>query len=271
MDVGAYLQRIAYTGPREPNVETLRRLHRAHLYAVPFENLDIPLGQPIELSLPSLFDKIVRRRRGGFCYELNGLFAWLLGEMGFTVDRLAGRVFSGERFGPERAHMLLLVDVGQVLIADVGFGDSFLDPVPLDHDPHDEPEPFRRSYRLAELEGEWALHQRSPDSSWRPQYAFSLEPHRLDDFDAMCHFHQTSPESSFTTGSVCSLATPTGRITLSNGHLIVTTGRRREERKVADPDEYIGLLRGRFGIDLGRAPRVDTLLYPGNSSSPADG
>src|SRR3954447_25028309 len=105
MEIDAYLKRIAYRGSREPTVETLRQLHRAHLLAVPFENLDIPLGNPIVLSVPSFYDKIVERRRGGFCYELNGLFAWLLEQLGFHVELLSAGVFSGNRPGPEFDHL----------------------------------------------------------------------------------------------------------------------------------------------------------------------
>ncbi len=121
MDVAAYLQRIGYDGPCKPTAEVLRQLHRAHMLAVPFENLDIPLGRPIVLSLPLLFEKIVQRRRGGFCYELNGLFAWLLQEIGFSLTMHSARVFSEGRPGPDFDHMLLLVGTDEKLGADVGF------------------------------------------------------------------------------------------------------------------------------------------------------
>jgi N-hydroxyarylamine O-acetyltransferase len=126
MEVDEYLERISYSGSREPGVETLRQLHRAHMLSVPFENLDILLGYPIELSLPSLYDKIVRRRRGGFCYELNGLFGWLLEQLGFKIAMLSVRVFNGAKPGPEFDHLILLVELDEHMVADVGFGDSFL-------------------------------------------------------------------------------------------------------------------------------------------------
>src|SRR5215212_1339106 len=110
MDLQAYLQRINYRGGRAPTAATLRDLHRAHLLAVPFENLDIHLGRPILLGQDALFDKIVRRRRGGFCYELNGLFAGLLRELGFEVTLLAAGVARADGgFGPEFDHLTLLV------------------------------------------------------------------------------------------------------------------------------------------------------------------
>ena len=131
MDTDAYLARMGYTGPREPTPETLRRLHRAHVLAVPFENLDIHLGHPIVLAIPSLYEKIVRRRRGGFCCELNGLFGWLLGQLGFTVVILSARVFRDGQPGSEFDHLILRVELEEDLIADVGFGDSFLEPLRL--------------------------------------------------------------------------------------------------------------------------------------------
>src|SRR5215213_6707253 len=135
MDVQAYLRRINYRGELAPTVATLRELHRAHLLAVPFENLDIHLGRAILLDQDALFDKIVTRRRGGFCYELNGLFALLLRELGFEVTLLsAGVARAGGGFGPEFDHLTLLVKVPSAeamalylpsasWLADVGFGD----------------------------------------------------------------------------------------------------------------------------------------------------
>ncbi|HET8677269.1 MAG TPA: arylamine N-acetyltransferase, partial [Blastocatellia bacterium] len=110
MDIKAYLERIDYGGPVEPTAETLVRLHRAHMLAVPFENLDIHLDRPVKLGDASLYSKIVESRRGGFCYEMNGLFAALLRALGFRVDMLsAGVTREDGSFGPPFDHMALLV------------------------------------------------------------------------------------------------------------------------------------------------------------------
>jgi arylamine N-acetyltransferase len=133
-DVDGYLHRIGYAGPREPTADVLRQLQRAHLLAVPFENLDInPIGTPIVLSADALFHKVVVRRRGGFCYELNGLFAIALEQLGFDVTRVAGQVSRGDgKFGPEFDHLALVVRVdGATHLADVGFGDFSLEPLDL--------------------------------------------------------------------------------------------------------------------------------------------
>src|SRR5918995_2554428 len=113
MDVDAYLERIDYRGPLAPTAETLRRLHVAHLLAVPFENLSIHAGEPVVLDDEALFEKIVARRRGGFCYELNGLFAWLLRALGFRVTMLSARVVNRGVVGPEYDHLTLQVDLAE--------------------------------------------------------------------------------------------------------------------------------------------------------------
>src|SRR6266550_6884083 len=147
MDIQAYLQRISYTGPLVPIAETLRLLQVAHLQTVPFENLSIHSGEPIVLDDDALFEKIVRRRRGGFCYELNGLFAALLRALGFDVKMLSARVANAEGiFGPDFDHMTLLVTLAEPWLVDVGFGDSFLEPLKLDEE--SAPIHGHRAYRI---------------------------------------------------------------------------------------------------------------------------
>ena len=264
MEIDAYLKRIGYSGSLEPGIETLRQLHRAHLLAVPFENLDIPLNQAIVLSQPLFYDKIVRRGRGGFCYELNGLFAWLLEELGFVVTLLSARVFDGEQPGPEFDHLVLLIEMEERLIADVGFGDSFLEPLRLGT--REEQTQQDSTYRLTESGSSVVLQRRRSGrsgSDWEPQYMFSTTPRRLEEFSEMCRYQQTSPDSIFTKKALCSLATLDGRVTLSNGRLITTARGHRDECEVTDQEEYRSLLKTRFGIDLGEGVRIDKLMAPG--------
>jgi N-hydroxyarylamine O-acetyltransferase len=264
MDITAYLNRIGYHGPREPTIETLRALHMAHLLAVPFENLSIGIGEPIVLDQAALFDKIVLRRRGGFCYELNGLFAALLRELGFDVTMLSAGVARADGgFGPEFDHLTLRVttdhrpsttdrSLGEqspvVWLADVGFGDSFREPLAfdlLDVQPQGE-----RAYRI-ERDGDYlTLQQREGEEAWTPQYRFTLQPRQHADFAGMCHYHQSSPQSSFTQRRVCTRATPEGRITLSDLRLITTANGERQERLLADEQEYRLALREHFGVEL---------------------
>lgn len=262
-DIERYLDRLGYTGPREPTRTTLRELHRAHLYAVPFENLDIGLGHPIILDEQVVFAKIVERRRGGFCYELNGLFAGLLRALGFQVTMLAAGVYNTDKaaFGPAFDHLALRVDLDRPWLADVGFGDSFLHPLQLDTE--DEQIDDRRAAPLVQPgeEGIWqdrfrisgaadtrVLQRRDQAGEWRNQYRLSLTPRRWSDFAPMCHYHQTPPESGFTRGSVCSLATATGRVTVTDHRLLLITGGEKRETVLADEAARTAALRDYCGI-----------------------
>ena len=257
MNIGDYLERIGYHGSREPTRETLRVLHRAHMLSVPFENLDIHLNHAIELSLPLLYDKVVHRRRGGFCYELNGLFGWLLERLGFTVTLLSARVFNGTQPGAEFDHLLLLVELDEPLIVDVGFGDSFQEPLRLSI--REGIMQYDDAFRITASDTGKVL-ERLKKNIWEPQYVFSLTPHYLSEFSAMCHYQQTSPDSHFTQKTICSLATTEGRITLSGDRLIVTTGGQREEHEVADEQAYRRLLKDHFGIELGERAQYFKLM-----------
>jgi N-hydroxyarylamine O-acetyltransferase len=249
MEVKAYLERIGYRGPLAPTADTLRRLHVAHLLTVPFENLSIHAGERIVLDDVSLFDKLVTRRRGGFCYELNGLFAALLRELGFQVEMLSARVANREGvFGPEFDHMALLVKLEEHWLADVGFGDSFVEPLLVDE--RAEQTQGTRAFRIEEDDDRLVLLRRDADGAWEAQYRFGLEPHAYADYAEMCRFHQTSPESHFTRQRVCSRLTEDGRLTLSGLRLINTVGGERLERELADEEEYAAALNEHFGISL---------------------
>jgi N-hydroxyarylamine O-acetyltransferase len=249
MFIEAYLQRLNYTGPLNPTTETLAGLHQAHLLAVPFENLDIHLGRPIVPDETLLYNKIVGQRRGGFCYELNGLFAALLRELGFDVTLLSARVSRGEgKFGREFDHMTLLVQLQERWLADVGFGESFREPLRLD-EPGEQIQALG-AYRLTHAGDEWVYWERDKAQNWQPQYQFILHPRQLADFAEMCHYQQTSPESHFTRQRICSLATPQGRISLSDMRLIITANGRRAERELRGRAEYESVLRDYFGVEL---------------------
>jgi N-hydroxyarylamine O-acetyltransferase len=245
MDARACLDRIGYGGPLAPTAGTLRVLHRRHLLTVPFENLDISLGREIVLDPERFVDKIVRRHRGGFCYELNGSFASLLMALGFRMTLLSARVANEEGIASkEFDHLTLRVDLEEPWLADVGFGDNFLEPLRLASGI--EQQDSAGSFRLIDA----GLERLEPDGSWRLQYRFSLEPRRLAEFAGMCHYHQTSPDSHFTCNRICSLATPDGRITLSGMRLIVTSHSRTEEQMLGTETDWRSALRDHFGITL---------------------
>lgn len=249
MESAAYLERIRYVGLITPTAETLRHIHRSHLLTVPFENLDIPLKRKILCEESSFLHKIVKRRRGGFCYEMNGAFAALLRDLGFKVTLLSARVPRQDGSdGPEFDHLALRVDLDEPWLADVGFGDSFLEPLRLKTGI--EQEQFGRMYRIVEADGSLHVERTEPDGAWKREYSFTLEPRQLSDFSAMCDYHQTSPESPFTRKKLCTIATPDGRVTLSDWKLIVTRNGRKEETVVQSDQEWRELLRDQFGVVL---------------------
>lgn len=250
MNIDAYLERINYNGSRDVNAETLRALQVAHLLSVPFENLSIHAGEPIVLDEDALFTKIVGTRRGGFCYECNGAFAGLLRALGFEVAMLAAGVARPDgTFGPEFDHMTLMVTLDDRWLVDVGFGDSFLEPLLLDQ--RLDQVQGTRAFRIDDdNNGRLILSRREDGEDWQPQYRFTLQPHGFADYEEMCHFHQTSPESHFTKNVICSRATGDGRLTLTGMRLITTSGpqRLRDEQTLATREEYYRLLRDEFGI-----------------------
>ncbi|HZQ67476.1 MAG TPA: arylamine N-acetyltransferase [Terriglobales bacterium] len=246
-----YLRRIAYSGPTDPSADTLKQLHRAHLFHVPFENLDIGLKRPIVCDQSRFVEKIVNEKRGGFCYEMNGAFAWLLTELGFKVSFLSARVGRADgSLGPEFDHLALRVDLDQPWLADVGFGESFMDPLRLE--PGMEQAQDNGVFRILKVDTTWTVERKGPHPDWKTEYAFTMLPRRLEDFSQMCHYHQTSPDSHFTQNKVCTLATADGRTTLTPDKLIITSNGNREERKVETEEEWVNTLKSRFGVVLPR-------------------
>jgi N-hydroxyarylamine O-acetyltransferase len=249
LNVAAYLKRIGHQGPTAPTLDTLRVIHRTHLLTVPFENLDIPLGRKIVCAENAFLRKIVEQRRGGFCYEMNGAFAALLRALGFRVTLLSARVPREDGTeSPEFDHLTLRVDLDEPWLADVGFGDCFLEPLRLKVG--EEQEQDGRKFRIADQKGSLHVERTEPDGTWKRQYSFALIPRRLDEFADMCHYHQTSPESPFTRKRICSKATPDGRITLADRKLIVTRNGKREERLLESEEEWLVALKDCFAIVL---------------------
>lgn len=245
----AYLARIGDRDALTPAVDTLQRLHLAHLLHVPFENLDIHLGRPIVLDVDRLYQKIVDGRRGGFCYELNGLFAALLDALGSEVTLLSARVARADGgFGPEFDHLVLLVQARAALAGRCWFRRFVPRAVALAARPG-----FSagfRDYRLQQTGETWSLQTFEEGDGWQTDYAFTLQPHALADFAPMCHYQQTSPASHFTHKRVCSRhAAGSHHPQRPAAHYC--RGARREERALADEGEVRAVLLRDFGIALG--------------------
>ncbi|MGW5241258.1 arylamine N-acetyltransferase family protein [Monashia sp. NPDC004114] len=251
--VTAYLGRLGAMTPAAPTLAALSSLQRAHLLAVPFENLDIALGRPISVEPADAYDKVVVGHRGGYCYELNGLFAALLRALGYAVDHVSAQVaVPGGGLTAEFDHLVLLVTspaMDGTALVDVGFGDAFVEPIPLrDGAGHHE---LGKDVGLErDVDGTWLYRERRDGEEWHTQYVFTSEPHPLAAFAERNLWQQTSPDSHFTQKSVVSRLTETGRITLSDRRLITTTHGRRDEREL-DEAAASAALAEHFGIVLG--------------------
>jgi N-hydroxyarylamine O-acetyltransferase len=246
LDLDAYLERVGYAGALAADAATLRGLHRAHAAAIPFENLDIVLGRTIELDLDSVQDKLVRRPRGGYCFEHNTLFAAVLERLGYAVTRLSARV-NPSRPGP-RTHMALrVVADGSPWLADVGFGASLLEPLPL------QPATATQGgwrYRLAATGADAWLLQADEADGWSDLYAFTLEPQRPIDYEVYNHYTATHPRSRFV-GRVVALRTePDVRYALRGAQLTTTRPDGAADERQVDVGEVPDLLAARFGIGL---------------------
>jgi N-hydroxyarylamine O-acetyltransferase len=253
--VAAYLERIGVAGPLKPDADSLRRIHSAHLHAVPFENLSIHLGEDMSLDVQALYEKIVNRRRGGFCYELNGLFAVVLEALGYRVRRNSARTFNPERgFSAPMDHLALHVvdDAGDSWLADVGFGRHT--EYPLRFDDRGEQRDTGGLFRIAEYEdGELDVLREG-----EVQYRVDPRALALSDFVPAMWWQRTSPQSHFTQSLICSrLTTGGGRATLSGRKLIVTDADGgRQEKELASDEEVLATYREVFGFTVPRVPEV---------------
>ncbi|PFX19247.1 Arylamine N-acetyltransferase, pineal gland isozyme NAT-3 [Stylophora pistillata] len=243
-EVDEYLARIRYTGPIEPTLEVLEELQRCHILSVPFENLSVYGKEEIVLSKEWLFDKVVRRHRGGFCYELNTVFSLLLDYIGFEFQRHASEVYSRKtgRIGPPFDHMILVVNIeGALWLTDVGFGDSFLTPL-LFGCSADQQEQSSGTYRIRK-EGDRCFYEEKVKTI-------------VDEFD---------PKSPFTHDRICTMAKPWGRITFSGNKVTKSTylgdNKIRKETKelLGGEEEIVKELEQQFGI------KKESCLYPEGS------
>jgi N-hydroxyarylamine O-acetyltransferase len=257
VNTDAYLSRLGlYRRDVSVDVDGLKRLQREHLLHVPFENLDIARQRPIVLDTDRFYQKIVEEGRGGFCYELNGLFNALLRELGFRTRLISARVFTREGdFGPEFDHMAIIVTIGEAeYLADVGFGDFTAEPLR-----------FETDIEQHDREGVFVLKQgddgyfevaKKTDGVLTPEYRLTPQERDLAEFAAMCDFQQYSSDSHFRKGKVCSLLTSNGRKTLTDKRFVVTSGGGKTETVVDSDDEFDETLMREFGIAAIRSQGV---------------
>ena len=250
-----YLARVGYGGDIKPTLATLRELHRAHLLSIPYENLDIHLGVPLTLDPGRMFAKLVDERRGGWCYEMNGVFANVLETMGFDVRRVAGTVGrAAHGWRAQGNHLVLIVTLDRPWNVDVGFGDGFLAPLPLE--PGSYSQSFLR-YRVSRDGPRWRVDNHAFGGA--DGFDFTLTRRTLDDFAVQCRELQTSPESGFVKTTVCERFTREGLIMLRGATLKEVTAAGARERVLESAGEYEATLRDRFGLDL---PAAAAELWP---------
>ncbi len=257
MKLSAYLERVGFEGTARPDLDTLRRLHRGHALRIPYENLDVQLGRPVSLEPRDIFAKLVERRRGGWCFEMCGLLAWALEEIGFQVTRMAGAVRRAQ-FGDTTVgnHLVLRVDLERPYLADVGFGDGLVEPTPL------EAGPIRQGYLEFRLEscadGWWRFHNHPRGGA--PSFDFRAEPAHGEVFAAQCRRLQTDPGSTFVQNAICQRHFP-DRIEQLFGRVRRTVRADGVEQHLLDsPDAYVDALARVFGLELPEAralwPRI---------------
>jgi N-hydroxyarylamine O-acetyltransferase len=254
VDLNRYFERIGYSGPRTATLDVLRELQRLHPLAIPFENLDPLSGRRVRLGLSDIADKLIERRRGGYCFEQNGLFAHVLMQLGFQVTPLIARVLWRREPGAvaARLHMTLRVDLDDACwLADVGFGGMTLTaPLRLiagdaQATPH---EPFRladASHGAFDVEVDLA-------GSWLKVYRFDLQRAEWIDYEVSNWYTSTHPDSFFTTSLIVCRVLPHGRLALFNDHLTECgSDGRVNERQIASAQELDACLRDAFGIEIG--------------------
>jgi len=250
MDTEKYLRRIGLENSAiSPTVENLKLLQRRHLVTVPFENLDIHWKRSILLDTARFYGKIVEEKRGGFCYELNGIFNELLSDLGYQTRLVSARVSKGNGdFGQEYDHLAIIVTIGdKEYLADVGFGAFSAEPLLIDFEI--EQKDSNGTFALRKYDEDYLEVVKKDDDAWQSEYIFKSFGRDLSEFAGMCEFHQTSPESHFTRGKICSLMLENGRKTLTDKAFIETKNGEKSETEISSEEEFYAILEREFRIE----------------------
>lgn len=246
VDLQNYLDRIGFEGVPRPNVETLEALQRAHALAVPFENLDVQLARPLTTCVEEAYDKIVGRRRGGWCYEQNGVFGWALQEIGFDVARIAAGVMRAAR-GDDAIgnHLCLIVDCNGQRLADVGFGGSMIRPLPLA-----EGRSPQAPYALAlsiEDDGHWRFTEQALSDPF--SFDFRVAPADEKLMSEKCAFLQKSEASPFVQNLVAQRRRSDEHLMLRGRVLTRLSAKGETKEMIEDSDALLACLRSLFDLD----------------------
>ena len=249
LNIPLYLKRIKYTKEVKLNKKTLFELQRRHLKNIPFENLDIHYGKVIKLDIDSIYTKIVLKKRGGFCYELNGLFYHLLQDIGFDVNMISGRVYRKENsYTKEYDHLAIIATIeNQKYLVDVGFGKFSLNPLEIKFDINTTDD-FGK-FRFDRYDVDYLRINEVINGNLIPQYIFNTKERKFSEFEFMCKFHQRSKDSHFTKKKVISIVTKNGRITLNDNQLKITKGKFDKEI-LFEEKEFDSKLKEYFDIEI---------------------
>jgi N-hydroxyarylamine O-acetyltransferase len=255
VDIASYLSRIGYDAAPAADLGTLRALQRAHLTHIPYENLDVQLGRRVTLDPKDAFAKLVTQGRGGWCYEMNGLFAWVLEAIGFRVMPMTGAVMRAERGSASIGnHLVLAVELEQPYLVDVGLGDGPSEPMPLREGS------YRQGWRTLRLEqladGWWRFH--NVKTALAPSFDFQHQPADWTVLQQRCHWQHTSPDSRFVQNAICLRHKPNSVVALIGRILKTIDEQRTTDELIGSAESYATALRTVFGITLPEA----TSLWP---------
>ncbi|MBM7646659.1 N-hydroxyarylamine O-acetyltransferase [Scopulibacillus daqui] len=259
MNTEEYLERFKAVPPLQIDLSSLSRLQYLHITHIPFENLDVIHQIPITLNIENLYCKVVKQQRGGFCYELNGLFQQLLDQLGFNSYLIAGTVYAGDgKWAKEESHAAIIVELDKPYLVDVGFGDSFRQPIPLSGEIATD---ISGSYRIIEeSQGVYLLQRKRGGEEWQIQHRFTCSPRSLTSFNDACRYNETSPDSPFTKEILVTIATEKGRDTLSGDTLTITNGQNKMKKHISK-DQLEQVLKKHFKIDAKSVYHNKTLCF----------
>jgi N-hydroxyarylamine O-acetyltransferase len=248
MDHGKYLKRINFTGNVFIDHQTLVNIHEHHVFQVPFENLDCYYNRVCDLEIAHVYEKVVGNRRGGFCYELNLLFAWLLNAIGFSAVIISARILDSGKLGPEYDHMCIHIKTDKDYLADVGYGDLFLRPLEIRPGIQTD---GRNYFQIEEHnDDDYLLSMSSDRVHFETKYTFNLKETPASSFHNICFDKQTNPDSYFVKNRICTKPTTTGRLTLFNNKFTEKINGDKIETMIMDDKFLRDRLKDRFGILL---------------------
>jgi len=253
LQINKYIKRIGFKENLEANIECLKKLHLNHVMSIPFEALDVYSGNRINLGLDKIFHKIIESKRGGYCYELNYLFHWLLTHIGFEAHFVSVRIFDEDKYGPEYDHLALIVKLDSSWLVDVGYGDLFVEPIKIA--PEVIQEDRFKLYKLEKINDRdyLLLESLKTDIKWTKRYIFSTRSCSIQEFEDQNEYKQSSSESYFVKNRICTMPTLEGRKTILNNVFKIKANNIVHKKEILSAKEMIQILDNEFGIRINGA------------------